>query len=314
MKATRWFQTVVGTAVVVSAAAACHQVAMPGGAGTQASGPAFGPAETTARLRRLSSIKDCPPPPTGCEAGIPFSQGFEADTAGWNANNGATVTRVLSGSTGTAYAPGISASEGTAFARLSLGAASTCASGGGPQNVQAGPFTQWGCYGCEFPTGGYDTTIAIYLDVAYAIANPDTRFDWSSAINGVAGTGGTCSHRRDFTFNAGSNATGFVISASTNATRCGANPADPGRTPVQITQSGWYTFRTSFDLVAGQLVVTSTITRQADNVVAGTWVVSEPTDVAALIGGNRYGWFVSNEFPDLAIDLNQRVGGQCCDN
>jgi hypothetical protein len=148
--------------------------------------------------------------------------------------------------------------------------------------------------------------VDIYLDVPYAIAHPDTRFDWSSAINDSSG-----SFRRDFVFNVGTDAAGFVMTGGNNATRCGANPADPGHSPVvHIAQSGWYTFKHMFSGVSGgPLIVTLTVAPAGTNTPLGTWVLSDPTDIiGTTVGGNRYGWFVQNEFDGLAIDNSFRTG------
>ena len=72
--------------------------------------------------------------------------------------------------------------------------------------------------------------------------NNDTRFDWSSAVGTPS-----CGFRRDFVFNAGFyNDLGpfgagprFVISASNNATRSGANPRNPARKPYTVNVEGW---------------------------------------------------------------------------
>src|SRR6185436_5026452 len=59
----------------------------------------------------------------------------------------------------------------------------------------------------------------------------------------------------------------------------------------------------------GPLVVTMTITDKTTNAVMGTWIRSDPTDIIGVtVGGNRYGWFVQNEFDDLAIDNSERTG------
>jgi hypothetical protein len=145
----------------------------------------------------------------------------------------------------------------------------------------------------------------------------DTRFDWTSAI-------GTpdCNHRRDFVFNAGyyndTDATGtgprFVISASNNATRSGANPKNPGRMPYSIYIEGWYTFEHRFYAVppgpGGVLRVDLTI-KDALGVPLMMWTLSDPSDIiGTTVGGNQYGWFVINEFPFLAFDTSALVGFQ----
>jgi hypothetical protein len=235
----------------------------------------------------------------------PYFNGFEADTAGWFNFSGATITRVPSGSSST-YANGVAASSGNYYARLGQDPSpDSCTFGGGTAPIFYGPFTRWGGYSAFFPPGGYSTGVDIYLDVSYAMAHPDTRFDWSSAINDPSG-----SFRRDFVFNVGTDPLGFVVTGGNNATRCGANPADPGHAPVHITQSGWYTFRHVFTGVAGgPLVVRLTVEPAGTNAPLGTWLRSDPTDVIGVtVGGNRYGWFVQNEFDGLAIDNSFRTG------
>ena len=42
-----------------------------------------------------------------------------------------------------------------------------------------------------------------------------------------------------------------------------------------------------------------------------TWTLSDPSDViGSTVGGNRYGWFVTNEFPFLAFDNSALIGFQ----
>ena len=42
-----------------------------------------------------------------------------------------------------------------------------------------------------------------------------------------------------------------------------------------------------------------------------TWTLSDPSDViGTTVGGNRYGWFVTDEFPFLAFDTSELVGFQ----
>ncbi|HEV2689036.1 MAG TPA: hypothetical protein VGV35_10785, partial [Bryobacteraceae bacterium] len=39
-----------------------------------------------------------------------------------------------------------------------------------------------------------------------------------------------------------------------------------------------------------------------------TWTLSDPTDIiGSTVGGNRYGWFASQEFNFLAIDNSRRM-------
>jgi hypothetical protein len=235
-----------------------------------------------------------------------YFNGFETNTAGWFTYSGATVTRVASGSTGYSYADGILAAEGSWYARLGKDPSpDSCVFGGGIAPIYYGPYTNWGGYSAIFPTGGYTTSVDIYLDVSYALSHPDQRFDWSSAINDASGN-----FRRDFVFNAGTETSGFVISGGNNATRCGANPADPGHTPAHVMVSGWYTFEHTFSGVAGgPLAVTMRLIQKSTNALIGIWVRSDPSDIiGTTVGGNRYGWFVQNEIDQLAIDDSGRTG------
>jgi hypothetical protein len=240
----------------------------------------------------------------------PYFNGFESNTAGWF-NDGGTITRVASGDTSTTYANGVTPSTGNYYARLGLDPAhTTCPSGGGPQPWYSGPYTKWGGYSSIFPPGGYSTGADIYLDVSYAQHHLDTRFDWASAINMPDGM-----HRRDFVFNVGTDALGFVITGGNNSTRCGADPysADPTHAPmVHITQSGWYTFKHQFvGIPGGTLSVILTISLAGSNVPIATWTRTDASDViGSTVGGNRYGWFVQNEFDGLAIDNTFRTGVQ----
>jgi hypothetical protein len=224
-----------------------------------------------------------------------FFQSFETDTAGWFG-----ATRVPSGTNLVITKP-----PGAFHAE----------DGGGA-------FTRWGGYGKTFPAGGYTTTVDIYLDIsppygALLTTAPyanDTRFDWSSAVSTPQ-----CDHRRDFVFNAGfytdMDTTGagprFVISASNNATRSGAFPKNPGRMPYTINVEGWYTFEHRFrDNGFGVLAVDLTI-KNAVGVPLMTWTLSDPSDViGSTVGGNRYGWFVIDEFPFLAFDTSALIGFQ----
>ena len=212
-----------------------------------------------------------------------YSQGFETDVSGW-----ITPTRVASGT------DGVTSASGSYHAETA-------------QN--AGDFTRWGGYNSS--TGGspgafqpYTTSLDIYLNVGAGAAN-DTRFDYTNAINDPAGN-----FLRDFVFNVGfydsADNTGpgagtnrFIISASNNAFRANSYPKNPGRNPISIGTTGWYTFEESFFDNGGTLGVTLSILDSAHASVA-SWLLGG--DLIAGVGGNRYGWFASNEFNFLAID------------
>jgi hypothetical protein len=205
-----------------------------------------------------------------------FSQGFETDTSGWDVFGGVyNATRVASG-TG-----GITSADGSWHATGSTAA------------------TNWGGYSSTFPTGGYITSLDIYLDMDAGWTN-DTRFDWTSAISQPDGN-----HRRDFIFNGGfyndeSLGNRFVFSASNNAPGW---PKNPGRDPFAVNTTDWYTFQHKFyDSGAGVLAVDLSILDSSSSVLHA-WTLSDPTDIiGTTVGGNRYGWFVTNGFGTLAFD------------
>ena len=236
----------------------------------------------------------------------PYFNGFETNTAGWFNNGGGTITRVGTGSLST-YANGVAAQTGGSYARLGIDKnPDSCDAAGGPFPVFEAPFTRWGGYSALFPPGGYSTGVDIYLDVPYAQSHPDTRFDWDSAISDASG-----GFRRDFVFNVGTDSLGFVITGGNNATRCGANPADVGHSPVvHITASGWYTFKHTFSgVTGGPLTAILQVLPAGSNIPLGAWDRSDPSDIIGdTVGGNRYGWFVQNEFDGLAIDNSFRTG------
>ena len=224
-----------------------------------------------------------------------FFQSFETDTSGW-----VGATRVPSGTNMVPSKTGAFHAE--------------------DRNLSGSTFTFWGGDSRTFPPGGYTTSVDIYLDITAPYINGtgyanDTRFDWSSAIGTPQ-----CNHRRDFVFNAGfytdmlppGVGPRFVISASNNATRSGANPRTPGRMPYTINVEGWYTFEHRFrDNGFGVLAEDLTI-KNAAGVPLMTWTLSDPSDaIGTAVGGNQYGWFVINEFsPALPFDTSMLVGFQ----
>jgi hypothetical protein len=225
---------------------------------------------------------------------LPYFNGFEENIDGWDfqANPAFHAARVASATNGVTSATGGWHAEG------------------GTNNGTV-PVTNWGGYSSVFPANGYSTAVDIYLNFGGGYTN-DTRFDFTSAINTPAGN-----HRRDFAFNAGfyndNTAPGsgnrFIISASNNTGRANSFPANPGRNPIAITTTGWYTFKHTFrDNGSGVLAVDLTVADSAGTVL-GQWTLSDASDVIGVtVGGNRYGWFASIEFPFLAFDNSARSG------
>ena len=219
-----------------------------------------------------------------------YFNGFETDLSGWTHWSGFGAqyvpTRVASGTHGIASKTGAWHAEAGQFDLDNNGGSAS---------------TDWGGYSATFPPAGWSTSVDIYLDCAYAGTAGDKRIDWDSAVNDNTG-----SFRRDFVFNLGTEATGFVISTSNNAGRSGAYPPDPGHDPIHITTTGWYTFKHTFTNVGGVLSCRFEIFDPLNNLVH-SWTRSDPSDmIPSVVGGNRYGWFAAQELPFLAFD-NSRL-------
>ena len=229
------------------------------------------------------------------QAATSYFNGFETSTNGWfdfGPGTGTIVRQPSGYNTVPAggYADGVASATGGFHARLQL------ATGGGCNPGTAdcvGPFTRWGGYESVFPSGGYNTSVDIYLDTTFAATHADYRFDWSSAINDNTG-----SHLQDYVFNAGTVPTGFIIGTSTNANRGSTFPAntcpDPSaspntcRTPVTITSSGWYTFRHTFTDNGGFLDVEFQIFDSTGTLVPGAdWTIHTGNAMSG-VGGHRY--------------------------
>lgn len=219
-----------------------------------------------------------------------FFNGFEESGDVGDADQMITVTRVPSGTAG------VSSAAGDWHAQ----AAPT--DFGSPDGFV---FTRYGGYNNDFPNGGYTTSVDVYLDTAKSTIGDDLRFDWSSAINNTAGD-----HRRDFIFHVGTDTAGnYVISVSNNAPGW---PANPARDPLYLSDhglgTGWYTLEHNFYNDGGVLAVDLSVIDMS-GVVLKTWTLSDPSDeISVAVGGNRYGWLVTNEFSVLELDNVTRSG------
>ncbi len=235
-------------------------------------------------------------------------QGFETDIKGWDVFSSPVFfpTRVPSGMDGITSASG----AWHAIASATAGQVPAGNWGGYGANCECGSTS---CAVTEFPLHGYLTSVDIYLDMEAGFAD-DTRFDFSSAINRPDG-----SHRRDFIFNAGFYSAGdptlpgtgsdrFIVSASNNS---GQPPFNPPADPIAITTTGWYTFQNRFYRTAGDVLAVDYMIRDAAGTLINQWTRSDPSDVIGVtVGGNRYGWFPTNGFDNLAFDNASRsVGG-----
>jgi len=226
----------------------------------------------------------------------PHFEGFEdpAWVAGINAGtwqnfSGGSIFRVPSGT------DGITSSQGGAhaiitdlqfnpdvFGQPSLGAGS--------------PFTRFGGYSNDF-SGGFVTSLDIYLDPA-ALSDGDG-FDFSAAANRQNGD-----HLRDFIWHVGMVDGQLLVNGSNNSDlsfNASKILNENGGNNFEVTSSGWYTFENRFYDNGGTLSVDLVLLNSiGDELYTITRNTSD--DIASLVGGNRYGWFVYNNIDRLAID------------
>jgi hypothetical protein len=224
-----------------------------------------------------------------------YFNGFESSlTPGWDAFNITFhPTRVASPSNG------ITSAAGSWHAEVNPG--------NGPSGTPLGnAATNFGGYNSVFPSFGYNTSIDVYLNVDGGWAN-DTRLDIMSAISKTDGA-----HLGDFCFNIGfyNDATGpgastnrFIISASNNAGRANSYPKNPGRNPIAIAATGWYTFVHDFYNDGNNILAVDLKIYDSDDNLINSWTESNSSHIIGNpVGGNRYGWVGNSEFSLLAID------------
>lgn len=172
--------------------------------------------------------------------------------------------------------------------------------------IKTSAYTDWDGRKSEFPEGGYDTRVDVYVDMSLSTGGLLTkRMAYSSAINDQSGD-----HLRDFVFHLGTKAFSsgkWVVSASDNVIDL---PGNPFHSPVTLTTSGWYTLEHQFRDVGGVLEVTLNIYKKGESSPVGSWTLSDSSDdIDSTVGGNRYGWFVDtgvlNRFNKIAIDASE---------
>jgi len=191
-------------------------------------------------------------------------------------------------------------------------------SAGGGWHAQTGlAATDWGGYEFTFPSGGYVTSVDVFLDMGLnQEVGTDIRFAFTSAINRA----GENKHLSDFVISVGTDRTTpgrFVASVSQNSPGW---PSDPNRNPQVIEETGWYTIRHTFWDDNGLLAVDVELLDADGNLVAfweaptlydpdGDGVYDDDLTIE-VVGGNRYGWFSYNEFDFLAFDNSMKNGNQ----
>lgn len=209
-------------------------------------------------------------------------------------------------------------------------AASGCYYGLAPVTTHADAFvaTQYAGYTDEFPDGGYETSIDVYLDVDLDVdlgGNDRVQFDWSHALNNQGGT-----HLRDYIFYVSTDGTGvWTVSTGHGTAQSAPWLSNHGADPFEITESGWYTLHHEFGAESDfwgdarddhVLAVLSVRDGDGEILTDGTgealWYLTarDHETISDTVGGNRYGWLVNNGFDGLPIDDVTIRGGTAQDN
>jgi hypothetical protein len=272
-----------------------------------------------------------------------YSNGFETNTDGWFTDFGGTITQqpdFYDTSGDLPYADGIASASGDFHARLGRTTCIDDPNGGGSTVKCSGPRTKWGDYGSTW-YGGWTTQVDVYLDAAYAQANPDTstgnlgliadatnpaqkgmRFDFSSAVNNAQGN-----FMRDFGFSVATGPDpalvdpvpcmdGWIATAGNNVNRSGADTYNHAFDPQCIHGSGWYTFKHTFYAEGNNLKALMQIIDVDTTAVVADWIITSgdlivsPEGPSKSVGCNRYGWFTNQEIFGLPID-NASINGGC---
>jgi hypothetical protein len=153
----------------------------------------------------------------------------------------------------------------------------------GTATAGQGAFSRFGEYRSTFP-GEYVAELDVYLDPSWTLGQG---IEYTVASSNSSG-----GHLRDFVFHIASTATGLRVIGDNNVYGAGGN-AFVATSGTQITDAGWYTMQHTFRDAGGVLAVDLTLL-DSDGQVVYTTTRSNPADVMSLVGGNRYGWFATN--------------------
>ena len=159
----------------------------------------------------------------------------------------------------------------------------------------------------------------VYLDISPPyMTGRDALSERHSLRLGLGYRTPECGHRRDFVFNAGFYTDWLPRGRPPVRYQCQDQcnpergfPQEPGTAALHDLRGRLVHFEHRFrDNGFGVLAVDLTI-KNSLGVPLMMWTLSDPSDViATTVGGNRYGWFVINEFPFLAFENSALVGFQ----
>lgn len=153
----------------------------------------------------------------------------------------------------------------------------------GTATAGLGAYSRFGAYRSAFP-GDYVAELDVYLDPAWTAGQG---FEYVVASSNSSG-----GHLRDFVFHIAKTVNGLRVNGDNNVYGASGN-AYIAAQGTQIAEEGWYTMQHTFRDDNGVLAVDLTLLDSDGQVVFQT-TRSNPADVMSLVGGNRYGWFATN--------------------
>jgi len=141
----------------------------------------------------------------------------------------------------------------------------------------------------------FTDSVKIYVDPAWAAANPGQVVDWDVATDNSTGGFG-----EDYAFNLCSTAAaggGFYVSWNNGSGGC-STPADANYLG-ELTGPGWFTFSHQFTNVGGVLYCHYSIQNAANATVASA--TQNSGNAITGVGGPRYGWFADEDVNGLPV-------------
>ena len=153
-----------------------------------------------------------------------------------------------------------------------------------------GPYVLYGGAGTDsvFPANGFNSSIKVYIDPAWADANPGQFLEWDVGLNN---TSGQYLNDNGFTMCSENSGTGGFYVNLNQFDSC--NPSSE-----VLTVAGWYTLQQDFQSVGGAITVTYTLTPPTGP--AWTSVVNTGLPTSGT-GGPSYGWFAAEDVQGLPV-------------
>jgi hypothetical protein len=166
----------------------------------------------------------------------------------------------------------------------------------------SGPFALWGPKNqgddTIFPSGGFTTTIKVYVDAVWGDANPGNVVDWDTGLETSTGA-----YEEDFVIDLCSTASGWEVTWENGSGGCGATAGTPN--PEYLNTSGWYTLQMNFTNGAGTVYAAYSVLSDGStgqSTPTQVWSYSENSGIStASSGGPLYGWLPTEDVSGLPL-------------